>query len=211
MKGGIMHKSAIKFLFWTSLLMILVVFSSLSVYAESPVTTKDFDIFSWRHIGPFTFSGRITDVAVPQGQSLVYYVATATGGLWKTEDAGTHFEPIFDKYGNMSMGHIAVAPSDHNILYLGTGEAHHARSTAHGNGVWKSTDAGKTWKLVGLEKSFIISKIKILGGSKWLSILEQFAGPFTVVTGRICVGSFAPGSICSVRISLVGMYFPNPK
>ena len=61
----------------------------------------------------------------------------------------------------MSMGHIAVAPSDPDILYLGTGEAHHARSTAHGNGLWKSTDAGKSWKLVGLEKSFIIPRIRI--------------------------------------------------
>jgi len=156
-----MHKSAFKFLFWTGLLLVLVATSGLSVFADPPVTTKDLNIFSWHHIGPFTFSGRITDVAVPEGQSLVYYVATATGGLWKTEDAGTHFEPIFDKYGNMSMGHIAVAPSDHNILFLGTGEAHHARSTAHGNGIWKSTDAGKTWELVGLEKSFIISKIEI--------------------------------------------------
>ncbi|MCJ7579386.1 MAG: hypothetical protein MUP98_02505 [Candidatus Aminicenantes bacterium] len=156
-----MYKSAIKFLFWTSLLMVLVISSGLSVYAQSPVTTKDLNVFSWRHLGPFTFSGRITDVAVPQGQSIVYYVATATGGLWKTEDAGTHFEPIFDKYGNMSMGHIAVAPSDHNILYLGTGEAHHARATAHGNGVWKSTDAGKTWKLAGLENSYIIPKIEV--------------------------------------------------
>ncbi|MFC2167943.1 hypothetical protein ACFLRW_03080 [Acidobacteriota bacterium] len=156
-----MYKSGIKFLLWSSLLMILIAAGGLSVYAQSPVSTKDLNVFSWRNIGPFTFSGRITDLAVPEGQSIVYYVATATGGLWKTEDAGIHFEPIFDKYGNMSMGHIAVAPSDHNILYLGTGEAHHARSTAHGNGVWKSIDAGKTWKSVGLENSFIISKIKI--------------------------------------------------
>ena len=156
-----MRTSAIKVLFWTFLIMFVVSTGSQYVFAQTTVTTKDLDVFTWRHIGPFTFSGRITDVAVPKGQSLVYYVATATGGLWKTEDAGTHFEPIFDKYGNMSMGHIEVAPSDHNILFLGTGEAHHARSTAHGNGVWKSKDAGKTWELVGLENSFIISKIEI--------------------------------------------------
>ena len=99
-----------------SIFLILTI--GLSVSADTPVTTKDLNIFSWRLIGPFTFSGRITDFAVPEGQSLVYYVATATGGLRKTEDGGIHFEPIFDKYGNMSMGHIAVAPSDHNILYL---------------------------------------------------------------------------------------------
>ena len=121
---------------------------------NAPITTKDLDIFSWRHIGPWTFSGRITDFAVPQGQSQVYYVATASGGLWKTEDGGLHFKPIFEQYGNMSLGNIDVAPSDPNIVYLGTGEAMHARSTSHGNGVWKSTDAGKTWKFIGLEKSY---------------------------------------------------------
>lgn len=144
-----------------AIFLFLLLFLGLAVYADEEVTTKDLDIFSWRLIGPFTFSGRITDFAVPSGQSKVYYVATATGGVWKTEDAGIHFEPVFDKSGNMSMGQIAVAPSDHNILYLGTGEAHHARSTAHGNGLWKSADAGKTWTSVGLEESFVIPKIEI--------------------------------------------------
>ncbi len=128
---------------------------------QGSLTTKDLDILQWRHIGPWTFSGRITDFAVPKGQSQVYYVATASGGVWKTEDGGIHFEPIFDKYGNMSIGNIEVAPSDPNIVYLGTGEAMHARSSAHGNGMWKSTDAGKTWKFIGLEKSYFIPKIAI--------------------------------------------------
>jgi photosystem II stability/assembly factor-like uncharacterized protein len=156
-----MFKSALRPGFKNILVVFLFFLLALSVYSETPIKTKDLDIFAWRYIGPFTFSGRITDFAVPSGQSIVYYVATATGGVWKTEDAGIHFEPIFDTYGNMSMGQIAVAPSDHNILYLGTGEAHHARSTAHGNGLWKSTDAGKTWTLMGLEKSYVIPEIAI--------------------------------------------------
>jgi len=129
--------------------------------AQSLLTAKDLDLLQWRHIGPWTFSGRITDFAVPKGQSQVYYVATASGGVWKTEDGGIHFEPIFDNYGNMSIGNIEVAPSDPNIVYVGTGEAMHARSSAHGNGMWKSTDAGKTWKFIGLEKSYFIPKIAI--------------------------------------------------
>ena len=129
--------------------------------APGTITTKDLDVFAWRHIGPWTFSGRITDFAVPQGQSQTYYVATASGGLWKTEDGGISFKPIFDQYGNMSMGNIEVAPSDPNIVYAGTGEAMHARSSAHGNGMWKSTDAGKTWKHIGLEDSHYIPKLII--------------------------------------------------
>ncbi|MCK4556091.1 MAG: hypothetical protein KAU47_01140 [Candidatus Aminicenantes bacterium] len=131
------------------------------VFADTPVSTKDLNKFSWRHIGPWTFSGRITSFAVPLGQSQTYYVATASGGVWKTEDGGIHFEPIFDKYGNMSMGDLAVAPSDSKIIYAGTGEPLHARSSAHGNGMWKSIDAGKTWKPIGLKQSYFIPRVEV--------------------------------------------------
>lgn len=146
---------------WAVFVCFLLVSPLLAEEAQGSVTTKDLDILRWRHIGPWTFSGRITDFAVPKGQSLVYYVATASGGVWKTEDGGIHFEPIFEKYGNMSIGNIEVAPSDPNIVYCGTGEAMHARSSSHGNGMWKSTDAGKTWKFIGLEQSYFIPKIAI--------------------------------------------------
>jgi len=128
---------------------------------QAQITAADLDQFSWRWVGPVNFSGRIADFAVPPGQTTTYYVLAASGGLWKTEDAGTHFEPIFDKYGNMSMGSLGIAPSDPNILYLGTGEPMHARSSSHGNGVWKSTDAGKTWTNVGLTKSYFINKVQV--------------------------------------------------
>jgi len=129
--------------------------------ATVPITTEDLNQLSWRWIGPVDFSGRISEFAVPKGQTLTYYVLTASGGLWKTEDSGIHFEPIFDKYGNMSMGYLAIAPSDPKILYLGTGEPMHARSSAHGNGLWKSTDGGKSWVRAGLEKSFFIPKVEV--------------------------------------------------
>ncbi len=130
-------------------------------FADTPIATIDLNKFTWRHIGPFTFSGRITEFAVPRGQSQIYYVATATGGIWKTEDGGISFKPIFDKYGVMSMGDIDVAPSNPSIIYAGTGEPLHARSSAHGNGIWKSIDAGKTWKHIGLEKSYFISRVRV--------------------------------------------------
>jgi photosystem II stability/assembly factor-like uncharacterized protein len=132
-----------------------------AAFGQVPATTEDLNQFSWRWIGPVTFSGRITEFAVPRGQSQAYYALTASGGIWKTEDGGIHFEPLFERYGNMSMGYLAIAPSNPNILYLGTGEPMHARSSAHGNGVWKSMDAGKTWTKIGLEKSFFIPKVAV--------------------------------------------------
>jgi photosystem II stability/assembly factor-like uncharacterized protein len=130
-------------------------------FSQVPLTTKDLDQFSWRSVGPWTFSGRVANVAVPPGQSQTYYALAASGGVWKTEDGGIHFEPIFDKYGTMSMGFLAVAPSDPKVLYLGTGEPMHARSSLHGNGMWKSKDAGKTWTHIGLEESYYIPKVAV--------------------------------------------------
>jgi photosystem II stability/assembly factor-like uncharacterized protein len=125
------------------------------------LASKDFNLFSWRSIGPWAFSGRITNFAVPPGQSQTYYVLTATGGLWKTVDGGIHFEPLFEKYGTMSMGYLAIAPSKPDILYLGTGESINARAAYHGKGMFKSTDAGKTWTPIGLDKSFFIPKVEV--------------------------------------------------
>lgn len=141
--------------------LVLVFLSQGLLFGEKILSTEQFDVFKWRHIGPFTFSGRITEFAVPKGQSKVYYVATASGGIWKTEDGGISFEPIFDDYGNMSIGNIEVAPSNSDRIYVGTGEALHARSSAHGNGMWRSDDAGKTWIHIGLEESYFIPKIAV--------------------------------------------------
>jgi photosystem II stability/assembly factor-like uncharacterized protein len=129
---------------------------------QSVVTADDFNQFSWRFVGPMAFAGRVSGFAVPRGQSLTYYALMASGGVWKTVDGGIHFESIFDKPGvSLSMGWMAIAPSKPDVVYLGTGEAMHARASTHGNGVWKSTDAGKTWTHVGLEKSYFIPRIEV--------------------------------------------------
>ncbi|MDR2562000.1 MAG: hypothetical protein LBC63_09555 [Holophagales bacterium] len=140
---------------------LALIIGSLPAAGQSALKPEDLNQFSWRWIGPTNFVGRIAMFAVPKGQNTTYYALAASGGVWKTENGGDSFEPIFEKYGNQSMGWMAIAPSDSNILYLGTGEPMYARSSAHGNGVWKSLDAGKTWTSVGLGKSHYVTKIEI--------------------------------------------------
>ncbi len=166
-----MRKNNLSRLVWIATIICLFLASNSLIFSQETITTKDLNRFTWRHIGPWTFSGRITSFAVPRGQSQTYYAATASGGIWKTEDGGIHFEPIFDKYGNMSMGDLAVAPSDPNIIYAGTGEPLHARSSAHGNGMWKSTDGGKNGSTLVWNRVILFQKlqltIKIRISSMW--------------------------------------------
>jgi photosystem II stability/assembly factor-like uncharacterized protein len=115
----------------------------------------------WRFIGPFDLGGRCTDVAVPLGSRTVFYAGAATGGVFKTVNAGTTWEPIFDDMPTLSIGDIAVAESDPNIVWVGTGEANIFRASEPGIGVYKSTDAGKTWKHMGLEGTYTIGRVVI--------------------------------------------------
>lgn len=113
----------------------------------------------WRLIGPDNRSGRSTDVEGITGNPNIMYAAFATGGLWKTEDAGNTWAPLFDKEATQSIGDIALAPSDKNILYVGTGEANIFRASLPGMGMYKSMDAGKTFKHIGLENTGTIARI----------------------------------------------------
>jgi photosystem II stability/assembly factor-like uncharacterized protein len=107
----------------------------------------EFKYLKYRSIGP-TLGGRVSRSCGVPGDPLVYYAATAGGGVWKSEDAGITWKPIFDDQPVSSIGSIAVAPSDPNVLYVGSGEANIRQNVAAGNGIYKSTDAGKTWQHV---------------------------------------------------------------
>ena len=113
----------------------------------------------WRQIGPFR-AGRVTGVTGVPGQPAVYYMGTAGGGAWKTTDGGMVWKPIFDKQNVASIGAIAVAPSNSNIVYIGTGDVSNVGGAVNqGNGMWRSTDAGDTWQHIGLEDSRHIAAI----------------------------------------------------
>ncbi len=133
-----------------------------NVFAQSAKTEpKVFDKLKFRQIGPFR-GGRSGAVTGVPGQANVYYFGATGGGVWKTTDGGINWEPISDGFfGTGSVGALAVSDSDPNVLYVGMGEETWRGNVSHGDGVYKSTDAGKTWKKLGLENTRHISRIRI--------------------------------------------------
>ena len=117
--------------------------------------------FRWRPIGPANMGGRITDIEGISSPSKTFYVAAAAGGVWKTTNAGTTFRPVFDNERVASLGDLAIAPSDTNVLYLGTGEEDSRNSISPGGGVWKTTDGARTWKFIGLGETQQIGRIVV--------------------------------------------------
>ncbi|MFQ5504841.1 MAG: PDZ domain-containing protein, partial [Planctomycetota bacterium] len=114
-----------------------------------------------RNLGPATMGGRVVDLAFHPQRRSTFYVATASGGLWRTVNAGTTFLPLFQHEECVSIGAVALAPSDPKQIWVGTGEANNRNSSSWGNGVYKSSDAGKTWKHMGLPRSFHIGRIAV--------------------------------------------------
>ena len=133
--------------------------TSTATTSSSLTKSGTYSGLKFRNIGPAFTSGRIGDLAVNPNNPFEYYVAVASGGVWKTSNAGTTFSPIFDNEGSYSIGCITLAPSNSNIVWVGTGENNNQRSVAYGDGVYKSEDGGKSWKNMGLKDSEHIGKI----------------------------------------------------
>ena len=124
----------------------------------SPAWVKN---MKWRTIGPTSMGGRIVDLAVVESHPNVYYVASASGGVFKTTNNGITFEAQFQQEGSISIGDVCVAPSNPDIVWIGTGENNGRNSVSWGDGVYKSTDGGKKWKNMGLKETFQIGRMAI--------------------------------------------------
>ena len=114
-----------------------------------------------RGIGPAFMGGRIADIAVSPTDKSTWYVAVGSGGLWKTTNRGTSWKPIFDSQKSYSIGTVTIDPNNSEVVWVGTGENVSGRHVAWGDGVYKSTNGGKTWNAMGIEKSEHIGKILI--------------------------------------------------
>lgn len=157
-----------KFIFYT---LLIILFCSFSVQAQkkksSAADKKDslqaatFNGLSFRSIGPALTSGRVVDFAVNPNNYSEYYVAVASGGVWKTTNAGITFTPLFDREASYSIGCVTLDPSNANVVWVGSGENNNQRSVAYGDGVYKSEDGGQSWKNVGLNKSEHIGMIAV--------------------------------------------------
>ncbi|MFA6127672.1 MAG: hypothetical protein WC699_10230 [Bacteroidales bacterium] len=140
----------------------------------------------WQYLGPINVSGRATDVEAVRvpGKSLTIWVATASGGVWKSENEGTTWIPVFEKQVTTDIGDLAIDPKDPESVWVGTGEANIFRSSMAGCGIYKTTDGGKTWKNLGLEDTHTIARILIhpsdsrivyvaAGGHEWTTNPER--------------------------------------
>ena len=145
-------------------IIILFVSYSFNLNAQSnpnkdKKTENIYDGLKFRHLGPALMSGRISDIAIHPNNENIWYVASGSGGVWKTENSGTTWKPIFDNEKSYSIGCITLDPQNSDIVWIGSGENVGGRHVAYGDGIYKSVNGGKNWQNMGLKKSEHISKI----------------------------------------------------
>ena len=179
-----MHRSA----FLAVVSLIVIVTAPAHLCAQQPnegetVNVPDHPLlqdFRWRQIGPNGQGGRVDDLAVRPGAPSTYFVGLSTGGVWRTVNNGTTFESVFDTYGTHSIGALGLAPSDPDILYVGTGEANNRQSSSFGEGVYKSSDGGETFTHIGLRETQSIARVLVHPSDPntvWVAAVGRLFGP----------------------------------
>ena len=143
-----------------------LVFAACSILIMTPLSAQQLSdeitgAMHYRSIGSTRQGGRYIDFAVYEKDPAHFYAALASGGVWKTVNHGISFEPVFDETGAISIGDVAIDQNNPDIVWVGTGEANNSRTAYYGDGVFKSTDGGKTWSNTGLNKSYHIGRILI--------------------------------------------------
>ncbi len=153
-----------KFFRSTVPIVIVALFCATVAFSQAdsnPTVTSATANLVWRNIGPANMGGRVADVEGVPGNPNIVYVGTGSGGVYKTTDGGVTWDSIFDRQSTISVGDIALEPGNPNVVWVGTGESNVRNSVSFGDGVYKSTDGGKTWKHMGLKDTNTISKIVI--------------------------------------------------
>ena len=148
-------KHSILFTLLWSLLCVNPGFSQNTNYVDALKS------YEWRAIGPANMGGRVTDIDGIPGDASTFYISGADGGIFKTTNGGVHFTPIFEGQRAYSIGALTIAPSDHNVLWVGTGEGDPRNSVGYGWGVYRSVDAGKSWTHLGLKETERIKRIVV--------------------------------------------------
>ena len=146
--------------------LLIILFSSSIIFGQKKtedkaISSSDLSLLKFRSVGPALVSGRIADIAVNPNNFSEYYLAVASGGVWKTTNSGTTYKPIFDSQGSYSIGCVEIDPNNTQTIWVGTGENNNQRSVAYGDGVYKSLDGGDSWENVGLKTSEHIGMISI--------------------------------------------------
>src|SRR5688572_19838039 len=137
----------------------LFLLSGLAADASAQLPESVLSGLKPRAIGPAVMGGRTVDFAVYEEDPAIFYAASASGGLLKTVNGGTTWENVFDRQSTVSIGDVAINPTDPNVVWVGTGEANNRQSSSWGDGIYKSTDGGKSWKHMGLRDSQHIGRI----------------------------------------------------
>jgi photosystem II stability/assembly factor-like uncharacterized protein len=144
---------------------LLLLLTTVAVGAQAPADQfrpLALDRIAWRHIGPASFGGRIDDIEAVPGHPSTIFVGTASGGVFKSVNNGVTWTTTFDRDASaLSIGDIAIAPSDSNVIWVGSGEANNRQSSSWGDGVYKSVDGGETWKHMGLKETHHIGRVAI--------------------------------------------------